>query len=180
MSKLAELTVVIGGAIALIGAVVGLIPWRARGWVTAFPRSRWAAGVLTAGGLFWAGLLLNEMSFGRFEDLKPLLWLAGPIVFCLVFFFVDELLAPRALGGILLLIPDPLLAAARWHPSHLRYVVILFAYLLVFVGMALVLSPFLFRRWVTPLVRNDTRCRLSGTAGVFFGLVLILLGLVVY
>ncbi|MCX7591663.1 MAG: hypothetical protein N2255_08555, partial [Kiritimatiellae bacterium] len=79
MTRLAILSVSIGAVLTTIGVVCASVPGHARKWIAAFPRSRWAAGILAAIALFWSGILVNEMSFGRFEQLKPLLWVVGPV-----------------------------------------------------------------------------------------------------
>jgi len=50
------------------------------------------------------------------RDFKPILWALAPLCYVLTVCFVEELLAARALGGILLLAAAPVLDAARWHP----------------------------------------------------------------
>ena len=108
--------------------------------------------------------MLLHANLGRFDIVKPALYLLAPACFFLLINFLDELLSARALGGLLLLIANPVLNAARWHDSAWRYVPIVLAYVWAVAGMLLVLSPYLFRRWVLPFCASDGRARLAGAA----------------
>ena len=112
--------------------------------------------------------------------LEPLLYVLTPLSIVLVGFFVDDLLAPRALGGLLLLLAAPLLDAARWHASPLRLVVVVAAYILVVKGVVLVVCPYQFRKKVERFLTGDHACRLWGSAGCVVGAVLLTLALTVY
>ena len=180
MTGLAAASIILGLATVGICAPGVLWPGRTRAWLGRFPRSRWPAYVLTAVDLLWAGWLLYYTPLGRFEGWKPALYVLTPLSFFLIVRFMEELLAPRALGGLLLLIPAPVFDAARWHPSALRLVVVIGAYALVLAGMVLVLSPFRFRKTVAPIVGSDRSCRVTAAAVLAAGVVLLLLGCVVY
>ena len=155
-------------------------PDRMRAALKAFPRHRGAAWLLTAVDLVWAGILLARTPLGRFDAYKPLLWVLTPLAVVLVGVFVDELLAPRALGGLLLLAAAPILDAARWHPSGLRLVVTVLAYGMVLKGLVLVVAPYRFRTATERLFATDAACRLGCGAGVAVGIGLIILAFTVY
>jgi hypothetical protein len=138
----------------------------------ALPRHR-LLGVVFAGlALLLSALLIDRMPLGGANAYKWLLYLLTPAAFLLVVTYLDELLAARALGGLLLLAPVAMVDAARWHPSPLRYVLITFAYLLVVAGILLVLSPYKFRLATTWLLAAPTR-RLAAAA--LLGLTALLL-----
>ena len=180
MTRLGLIAAMTGGAIAFLGALLASVPGASRAWMKDFPRSRswgWALALLA---LLWAGWLLYETPLGAFEKYKPLVFVLTPVAYVLVILFVDELLAPRALGGLLLLVPAPMLDAARWHGSAYRYVILVLAYLFAVKGMALVLSPYLFRKTEERLLGSDTACRLWGGLGLGFGLFVVLLGFTAY
>lgn len=191
MSELARISIALGCAIAVPAAWCTFAPRSAREFIRGFPRSVVAAWILTAIGLCWAAWLIFRTYVGRFgvplvnttvdfEKLKPLLFLLTPALFFLMVRFMDELLAPRALGGLFLLVPAPLLAAARWHSSQLRLVVVVFAYAMAITGIALILSPYLFRKMSRYWIENDANCRLLGGAGLAFGILVIVLGATAY
>lgn len=168
-----------GGALVLGGAACAAAPggmWR---MVRAFPRHALAGRLLTAAALVWVAWLLFEMPLGRFERYKPLLWILTPASFVLIAVFIDELLAPRALGGLLLLVATPMLDAARWNPSLSRLVITVFAFVLVIVGMVLVISPYRFRTELAWMERPGAT-RLAGIAAAVAGSAVFLLGLIAY
>ena len=165
---------------AVLGAICLAKPAEAAEHVRRFPRSRVPAWLLTGIDLVWSARLILEVPLGRFEGLKPLVYVAAPVVFFLIVFFVNELLSARALGGLLVLLPSPMLTAARWHPSELRLVVVVLAYAMAIEGMVLLLSPFVLRKQAAFLLRSDRSCRLTGGLSAALGSVLIILALAVY
>jgi uncharacterized protein YjeT (DUF2065 family) len=100
----------------------------------------------------------------------------GVLVFVAMVWLMDELLAPRALGGLLLLAANPLLNAVRWADSAWRYVPVVTAYAWVIVGCALMLYPWLFRRWSAQFVEKPGWLRLAGGGKLLAGVVLAAAG----
>jgi hypothetical protein len=145
-----------------------------------FPRSVWPARILSTVDLIWAALLLNEMPMGAFDKWKTALLVLCPLAIVLVPLYLDELLAARALGGLYLLLGAPILDAARWHPSRAAAIMSLSAYLLICFGIALVLAPYLLRRFIAPLLRDEFSIRISAGLGVAVGLLFVILGIFVY
>lgn len=152
-----------------------LIPGRAREWIRGFPRHRGAGWLLSAAGLAWAGWIVAHASLGRFEHLKPLLFVVVPVAIVVVPLCMGELLAARALGGMFLLAATPLLAVAQWRESAARLVVVVFAYALIVAGIGLVLSPFQFRKVMAVWIRSDARCRALGGLGLLAAAALLVL-----
>lgn len=132
----------------------------ARG-LAAFPRSRLWGIVLTAAGLIWSALLIQNMTLGEIGKYKWTLVILTPVSFFLIIQYLEELLASRALGGLLMLAPVAMVDAARWHPSPWRLVVVSVAYAMVVIGMWLMLCPFKFRIWTSTLFERDGRRRLA-------------------
>lgn len=180
MNVLAKYSILIGVVLAPLYACMVVAPdWAMKG-LHRFPRSRVMAGILTVIGFAWAGWLLHQTPLGRFEMIRCPVYIALPVICVLVNIFNEELLAPRALGGIMILVPAPLLAAARWHPSAWRYVIIVLAYILVIKGVALILSPYLFRRAGERIMKHGALCRACGGLGAAISILLIVLGVAVY
>lgn len=180
MSDLARVGLLFGGLLVVANGFALAAPGPARKWLLAFPRVRLTAWVLTAVDLVWAGKLLYESPLGRFEALKPLIFFLTPAAVVLVAVFVDELLGPRSLGGLFLLVAAPMLAAARWHLSPLRLVVTVAAYGLVINGMFLIVCPYRFRKGVERLLSTDGQCRLWAALGCGLGALIAGLSLFVY
>ena len=146
----------------------------------AFPRSTKAAWVLTSIDLVWSGILLHHTPLGPVESYKFLLFALVPLAIVLLVRFVDELLAVRALGGLLILIPAPLLDAARWNASPWRLFVVVLCYLMVIKGVVLILAPYTVRKGLDWGVKKPGRIRPMLGLGMAMGLALVVLALTVY
>lgn len=181
MSELSVAALLIG-LLALTGGVISLlVPAKIRAGVAAFPRSIWPGRILAAIDLAWAAYELAQMHLGMFDAWKVHLYWLTPIAIVLCVVYLDELLSPRALGGLLLLVAGPVLDIARWHPSDWRLVVTVIAYLWILLGLVFLLSPWWFRRisvWLTG--RGDRAVRITGAIKAAAGLGLIALALLVY
>lgn len=180
MSTLSLLTLVLVVVLGIEALVMLVKPHVYRAWLQRFPRDVWSGRILSALALLWAAWLLYDMPLGRFEGWKPLVWPAAIVLGGFVWYYMDELLAPRALGALLLLYPAPVLAAARLHPSPWRVVMSVLAYICVIKGIALLLSPFWFRLGVERFLPSDTTCRLWGSVGAVVSLLLLVLAVAVY
>lgn len=161
MSSLAWLTGVCGGGMVMAGAVA---IWRAdtvRELLARFPRSRVSGYGLAALGLGWFGYLLYLSPWlDQIERFKPLMIVAVPLFILLVCIYADDLLAPRALGGLCVLMPQYLLEAGRWHASPLSLLTQGLAYLVVVAGVVLVLTPYMFRKTHAWVYGSGVRARL--------------------
>lgn len=125
--------------------------------LSAFPRNRILGMLLTALALVWSAFMIDQMTLGELSKYKSLLYVLTPLSFYLIIQYLDELLAARALGGLLMLAPVAIVDAARWHPSTWRYPVILLAYAMVVAGIWLMLCPFKFRIWTGAIVSGFRR-----------------------
>jgi hypothetical protein len=151
-----------------------------RKMATGFSRNVPAAWILTAIDVVWVAWIILHASLGRFESLKPLVYVGVPVSFFAMVFFMDELLAPRALGGLLLLLANPVLNAARWLDTEWRLVMIVIAYAWAIVGIILVLSPFRLRQTAEWGTKTDLRCIVGGSIRILVGACILFLGLKVY
>lgn len=183
--SLSVVTTVAGCAVAIIAAPCILAPTLAQRWLKAFPRSKQAGWALVAVGLAWVAFLVFRSAFvntflDRIGNSRPWVYFLVPVAYVLIVVFMDELLAVRALGGLMLLIPAPILIAAQRHDSPLRFVVVVLAYTLVIAGIVLVLSPYYFRKVSAPAVVSARVCRICGLVGAALGLCLIVLALTAF
>ncbi len=170
---LAKLLLALGVLGVLVG--IGLLAFPAavrRGW-TAFPRSKVPGWMLTAVCVFWVAWVVQHAALGRFDGLKPLIPFAAVGLFAAMVVFLDELLAPRALGGLLLLVANPILMGVRWAESAWRIVPVLIAYAWVVIGCALMLHPWVFRKVGERFLASDGRLRLAGWGKLAAGIVLL-------
>jgi hypothetical protein len=181
MMALSECALLTGGIYVALHLPLVVAPRLMRTFLAGFPRHFWIGAVLASLALVWSALEVNAMPLGNFiGDYKWLLWILTPLVLGLVLVFMNELLAPRALGGLLLLVANPVLSIQCLYDSRATWVIAGLAYLWVVAGMVLVLSPFRFRHVVERCCGTDSRCRLAGIAGMAVGGVLILLGMTVF
>jgi hypothetical protein len=142
----------------------------------AFPRNRFFGVLLAAIGLLWSAIYIDRMTLGELGKYKWLLYFLTPLSLFLIIQYLDELLAARSLGGILMLYPTLMVDSAKWHPSSLRYIVLVLAYIMVVLGIWLVLSPFKFRIWSEWIMANRVRCFVSGAVAAALGIALFYTG----
>ena len=167
----------LGGLGLLAGLALLRFPGALRSGLQAFPRSRIPGWGLSAVCVFWVSWVISHAALGRFEGVKPLIPVLAVGVLAAIVFFLDELLSPRALGGLLLLLADPVLDGVRWTESAWRFFPVLVAYAWVIAGCALMLHPWLFRTMAERFMASPGRVRLSGWAKLLAGAVLLAAGL---
>ena len=167
--------------LGVLGVVAGMamlrFPAACRRGLAAFPRSRLPGWVLTGIGVFWVAWMVYHAALGRFEGLKPAMPVAAILLFGAMIYFLDELLAPRALGGLLLLLANPMLLGVRWVESAWRLVPVLIAYAWVVAGCALMLHPWLFRKACERWLGSDVAVVRWGGVKLLGGAVLLGAGL---
>lgn len=167
---------VFGGLVAAHGAVALVAAGRYRAVVLGFPRAKWVGWVLAAVDVAWCCGIVMHASLGRFSVLQPWMPVAGVGLFLAVVFFMDELLAARAFGGLLLLIAQPVLMAVRWAGTRWHLLVAVLMYACVVWGAALLLHPWLFRVCAAPQIKTGGRIWFLGAVRAAVGLVLAGIG----
>jgi uncharacterized protein YjeT (DUF2065 family) len=180
MSTLGLLTLVPAGISGILAIALLAKPLVFRQWLVRFPRDLWSGRVLAVIAVFWAAWILRDLPFGRFEGFKVSLWPAALLLGAGVCIYMDELLAPRALGALLLLFPAPLLDAARWHPSGWSVVMSFVAYVLVVKGMFLLLSPYWLRIFTERCLATDRNCRRWGSVSLIAASGMLVLAIFIY
>ena len=181
MTDLALAACALGGA--KVAASLGSLyaPDTARRTWLGFARHEIAGWVLTAIALAWAcWLLLKTPPFSVMPRIEPMVYVGGPLAFFILVIFLDEMLASRALGGLLVLLANPVMAAARMNESPISVVMTLLAYAWAVYGMVLVVSPFRFRQLAEYITASRKRFRSGNLVGLGAGIVLLVLGAAVY
>lgn len=171
---------IIGGFFVAVHVWALLRPSLCHEFMLSFPRNAWWGRLLAAIDIAWVTYVVTHASLGRFEFLKPYVYVAGPVSYVLIIIFLDELLAPRALGGFLLLIANPILNAARWNDSSWRLVLTVLAYVWVVSGILLMLSPFRFRKTAALVLNHPVRYRAVALGGLLLGGLILILGYTTY
>lgn len=170
---LGGLLVALGALGVLAGAGAWLFPAALRAALEAFPRSKWPGWMLTAVCVFWVAWVVDHAALGRFAGLKPLIPFVAVALFAGMVWLLDELLAPRALGGLLLLVANPMLNGVRWADSAWRLVAVLLAYAWVVAGCVLLLHPWAFRKLAGLFAASDGRLRRAAGVKLLAGAILL-------
>ncbi len=172
---------IILGALTTAGGLIGIFrPELIKRFVRLFPRSVVPAWVLAALCCWLGAREAYGMNMGFLDAYKKYIFFIAPGVFVASLVYMKELLAPRALGGFLLLIAVPILQIARWHESGLRLVVVVAVYLWIIYGIVLLMSPWYFRKIHNPFMGNESLFKATALGKTTFGIVLLLLGIFVY
>ena len=172
---------IILGTLATAGGLVGILrPELITRFAELFPRSKLPAWVFAALCCWLGAQQALGMNMGFLNAYKHLIYFIAPAVFAASVIYMKELLAPRALGGFLLLIAVPILQIARWNESPLRLVVVVLVYLWIIYGLVLMMSPWWFRKLYKPFEGNDSLFKATAFAKTALGIILLALGLFVY
>ena len=172
---------IIIGILATTGGLVGVLrPELVKRFAELFPRSTVPAWIFTALCCWLGAKEALGMNMGFLDAYKKYIYLISPAVFIASVVYMKELLAPRALGGFLLLIAVPILQIARWHESPWRLVVILLVYLWIVYGLVLLMSPWYFRKMSASFMDNEPLLKAAASAKAVLGIALLLLGIFVY
>lgn len=162
------------GAAALAwGAFALAKPAAAQGALKAFPRNRWAGWVLTAAACAWAGRIVWGAELGAFQFVHGWVPVLAVLLFGACVWALDELLAARMLGGLMLLAADPVLDGIRWAGGAWEYAMAAVAYGVIVAGALWLLHPWRFRTWAEKLGATAGRWKAAACAWAALGAVLL-------
>lgn len=142
-----------------------------------FPRSRAAGTVLIIVAAVWSLLLISNMDLGEFARLRNVMIVGIVAGAFLSWRYVEEFLAVRAFGMILLLAAEPLLEAAFLRPEISRLLLVALAYGWIVMGLFWVGLPWLMRDQIAWVTANPRRFRSAALAGAVYGAALVLCAL---
>ncbi len=180
MMDLRHVTMAFGLVVTVIFGLLVWAPERAGRWWLRFPRSVWAGRVLALMAIACLVPPLFQAHFHWIDERPWLVWFMAPAAYALIVVFMDDLLAARALGGLFLIVPLPILDAAFMHPSASRLIMTSLAYGLALLGMVWTWSPYQVRRMTAGWMADARRCRAAGMTGMAAGVGRVLLGWLVY
>ena len=155
-------------------------PAEVQRFLTGLPRSQRIGEILLLIDLVWAFALAWKMDWGEFYYLQNYILILLPVFAYLTWSFVDEFLAVRALGILLLLAAAPLLDAAFLKPPTSRLLLVVLAYAWVVFGMMWVGQPYLLRDQIAWINRSASRWKLAVGSGLVYGALLLLCALIAY
>ena len=168
-----QVTGISAGLLLLLSHLVAIIqPDAIRRAAVAFPRSRVAGTLLIGIAAVWSFLLVSQIDLGEFSPLRNIMLVGIVAGSVLAWLFMEEFLAVRALGMILLLAAEPLLESAylRTEPDRILLTVLGVAWAIA--GLFLVGMPYLLRDalgWVTAC---PLRWKLASIGGLLYGIAL--------
>jgi len=145
-----------------------------------FPRSRGTGIALLTIDLIWALLLLKNMDLGEFTKWREALLVVVVVMYFAMLFFVEEFLAVRALGVLLLLAAEPVLEAAFLKPEVSRLLLVILAYGWAIAGLFWVGMPYLLRDQINWVTKTPGRWKLASRGGVVYGALILACALLLY
>lgn len=140
-----------------------------RTWLRSMPRSRTIGTTLLTVNAAWAFALIATMDLGEFSNYRTALMVLIPVAYFLSLKFVDEFLAVRAFGMLLLLAAEPVLESAFLRPETSRLLLVVLAYAWAVLGMFYVGMPYLMRDQIGWWLKSDGRWRAGCFAGLAYG-----------
>jgi hypothetical protein len=170
----------VGALLLSLGGIVLAQPRPSRKWLQEFPRSRPWGLALLALATGWAWYLIYTIDLGEFDKWRRTILYLIPLAGLLTALFVDELLAARALGMVLLLAAEPLLEAGRRSPDLSPLFLITFTYLAIIAAMFWIGMPYLLRDQIRWASTSTLRLRAVAAAVAGFGALLLILGLTLH
>jgi len=172
---------IILGVLAAAGGLVGVFrPDLVKRGIELFPRSVVPAWIFMALCCWLGAKEALGMNMGFLDAYKKYIYILSPVVFVASVVYMKELLAPRALGGFLLLIAVPILKTASTSGAPLFQIMSAVVYLWIVYGLVLLMSPWWFRKLAAPFIENSSRFKAAAIAKTALGIAFLLLGLLVY
>ena len=178
--KLSVLAMILGLLVMLPNAFGLLQPARFGAWARQFPRHPVAGSVLMLLATAWFIYYVRLENVADFEPLKPYLiglFIAVGVGSCL---FLKDFLAVRGAAVVMLLLAKLMVDTARWADSDWRLLIVTWAYVLAVAGMWFTISPCRMRDLIQWATANNTRIRIGSGLRFAFGLLVLLLGLLVF
>ena len=178
--SLANLSIVLGLGIAVpqIWQLTQHGAWRQ--WSAGFPRSKPLGYLFIAIATAWFVWNVRNETLADFSKYKPYLLAGFAAIGVLTCLYVIDFLAARGLALTMLLLAKFMVDTARWHPSDWRWLISGMAYVWVFFGIWLTISPWRLRDFVAWHNRSDSRIRVLAASRLGVALVLVVLGLTAF
>jgi hypothetical protein len=145
-----------------------------------FPRHTPIGFALTLAATVWFLYYLSLETVSDFASMKPFLYLLFAAVGLGTCMFVRDFLPVRGLAVLLLLFAKLITDSARMVETDWRLVLVTWAYVWVFAGMWLTISPWRLRDLIEWSTASEQRTRLVSGIRMTFGLFVVALGLTVF
>jgi len=164
----------VGGVMLLLHVVALVASGPMQKEMKEFPRSRlWGTVLITAAGL-WFWWLVATMDLGEFSTWRRMLKIGTPIAAVLLWMFVEEFLAVRALGMLVLLAAEPLLESAWMRPEMSRLWLVSIVYVWVSFALFWVGMPYTLRDQIAWVTKTPLRWKIACLFGLAYGSILLI------
>ena len=178
--KLSILAICMGLFVALVNLAGFLAPDKVAAFARKFPRNTAIGYALMVIGTLWFLYNVSIESLADFESMKKFLFALFIAIGLGTCIFVKDFIAVRGLAILMLLFGKLMVDSARWVDSEWRLVMVVWAYILIVVGMWLTVSPWRMRDWIAYDTATPQRLRIFSAARFAFGVFVALLGFVVF
>jgi hypothetical protein len=175
--KLETALFIVGFLLFAAHALALFQPTLVQAWLRALPRSQPMGFALVTVAAVWFFWLVKNMDLGEFSDWRTRILYATPVAWLLACKYVDEFLAVRALGMLVLLAAEPLLEAAFFRPETSRLFLVTLVYAWIFLALFWVGMPFTLRDQIGWVTKDQKRWRAAAFAGLAYGVLLMALPL---
>ncbi len=166
---------IIGG----LNIALGIAMLAGRRWAAevakSFPRSAYAGAILSALAFLWAAAIVYEAPLDFIARFKLPITILLIVSIPVSWFWMTDLLAIRALGGLLVLLPAPVLVVTRFLDSGWRLVLVVLMYVYAIAGMDFVMAPYHGRDAVFWVAAKPARFTAVGVVFTVLGFVVVLL-----
>jgi hypothetical protein len=169
-----ETALLVVGSVLLIGHVIALLfGAAAQNLLRSFPRSLPAGVALFVAASAWFAGLVAFTDLGEFSSVRSKLLFLTVLAAVLMLRFVQEFLAARALGMLLLLIAEPLLESAWMRPESGRLWLVGLVYGWIVAGLFFIGTPYVLRDFIAWVTASGGRWRAASVAGIAYGALLL-------
>lgn len=158
------------GTFLVLGHLAALIFAKPlQGKLVAFPRSVPAGVILfVIAAASFAGLIAYT-DLGEFSTMRLKFLVLTAVGSLLTLRFVQEFLAVRALGMLLLLVAEPLLESAWMRPESGRLWLVGLVYGWIIAGLFFIGTPYVLRDAIAWVTASQARWRVAAVAGLLYG-----------
>ena len=151
-----------------------LQPRATQDFLKALPRSRAMGTLLLVLATVWAWLLVKNIDLGEFTNWQPRVLIGIPVAAVLAWMYVEEFLAARALGMLVLLAAEPLLESAFLRPELSRLWLVSLVYVWIVAALFWVGMPYTLRDQIAWVSKNEGRWKTAALVGIGYGVVLLI------
>lgn len=169
-----ETALLLVGLLMIATSLIALgSPAKVQAEMRTFPRSSFWGTVLIFAATAWSWWLVKTIDLGEFSNWRPRLLLIVPVIGILAWRFVEEFLAARALGMIVLLAAEPLLESAWMRPEMSKLLLVLPVYIWITFALFWIGTPYTLRDQIDWVLRTPARWKWVCGARLAFGVALI-------